>query len=44
MEQNKKCVEKNCNDDAVRDYNGHGHWVCDYHDRKLTNEFEEDYK
>lgn len=29
---------------AVRDYNGHGHWVCDHCDRMLENEFEEEYR
>lgn len=38
-----KCVEKNCNKFATTDYNGHKHYVCNYHYEKLTREFEEDY-
>ena len=31
------CKEKNCNEFATRDYNGHKHYVCDYHDKKLKD-------
>ena len=38
-----KCMEKHCTSFAVVDYNGHGHWVCKYHDDKLNKEFEDEY-
>ena len=38
--QNKKCVEGNCKEMATKDYNGHGHWVCDRHYEKLSNDFD----
>jgi hypothetical protein len=38
------CKEKNCNDTATADYNGHGHYVCDYHNNKLNDYFDEEYK
>ena len=38
------CKEKNCNKFATKDYNGCGHFVCDYHDEKLNNEFDNEYK
>jgi len=28
----KMCMERNCNERAVTDYNGCGHYVCDHHD------------
>lgn len=37
------CMEKNCNEHATIDYNGHGYWVCDYHYNKLSDEFDEEY-
>ena len=37
------CMEKNCKEPATVDYNGFGHWVCAYHDRKLNEYFEEEY-
>lgn len=39
-----KCMEKNCSKFATTDYNGHKHYVCDYHDKKLNDEFDEEYK
>lgn len=38
------CKEKNCNSYATKDYNGHEHWVCDYHYNRLNNEFDEEYR
>lgn len=38
------CKEKNCNEKATTDYNGHGHYVCEYHDRKLNDYFDEEYR
>lgn len=38
------CVEHNCKKFATADYNGHGHWVCDYHNEKLNRDFDEDYQ
>ena len=38
------CAEKNCKHYAVRDYNGCGHWVCEYHFNKLSDEFDDDYR
>ena len=38
------CLENNCEEKATKDYNGHKHYVCDYHYRKLNDEFDEDYR
>lgn len=38
------CKERNCTNEAVTDYNGKGHFVCFYHDKKLNDEFDEDYR
>jgi len=38
------CLEDNCEEKATKDYNGHKHYVCDYHYRKLNDEFDEDYR
>lgn len=38
------CVEKNCRDKATKDYNGFKYYVCDYHYKKLNDEFDEDYR
>jgi hypothetical protein len=38
------CKEKNCENYATKDYNGHDHWVCDYHYNKLNDDFDEDYR
>lgn len=38
------CKEKNCSQLATCDYNGMGYWVCDRHDRKLNDEFDEEYR
>lgn len=38
------CKERNCNEPATKDYNGHEHWVCDYHYDKLNDEFDEEYR
>jgi len=37
------CMEDNCMNPATKDYNGHGHFVCDRHYEKLNNEFDEEY-
>lgn len=39
-----KCREKGCTKFATTDYNGHGYWVCDRHDERLNEEFEDEYK
>lgn len=39
-----RCKERYCPNYATTDYNGHGHYVCEYHDDKLNREFEEEYK
>lgn len=38
------CKEKNCTEKASKDYNGHKHYVCDYHYRKLNDYFDEEYR
>lgn len=38
------CKERSCNEPATKDYNGHEHWVCDYHYDKLNDEFDEEYR
>ena len=38
------CLENNCKEKATKDYNGHEHYVCDYHYEKLNDEFDEDYR
>lgn len=38
------CKEKNCKNYATKDYNGHDHWVCDYHYTKLNDDFDEEYR
>lgn len=38
------CKERNCKEPATKDYNGHEHWVCDYHYDKLNDEFDEEYR
>lgn len=38
------CKERNCNEPATKDYNGHEHWVCNYHYDKLNDEFDEEYR
>ena len=43
-EVNGNCLEKNCKEKATKDYNQHGHYVCDYHYEKLNDEFDEDYR
>lgn len=35
--------KENCGKEAVVDYNGHGHMVCQLCNDKLEREFEEDY-
>lgn len=37
------CKEKNCKANATADYNGNGHYVCDYHYQKLNDYFDEEY-
>lgn len=37
------CKERGCEEKATIDYNGHEHWVCEYHFEKLTEYFEEEY-
>ena len=39
-----KCKEENCKEPAVVDYNGFGHWVCQYHYDKLSKYFDEEYR
>ncbi len=39
-----KCKEKNCTKNAVIDYNGVLHFVCQDHYDSLTRYFEEEYK
>lgn len=41
--ENTICNQKNCKDEATKDYNGHGCYVCDYHYDKLSDEFDEEY-
>ena len=43
-EVNGNCLENNCKEKATKDYNGHEHYVCDYHYEKLNDEFDEDYR
>ena len=38
------CMENGCKEEAVIDYNDHGHWVCMYHYDKLNDEFDEEYR
>ena len=38
------CLEKNCSEKATKDYNGHKHYVCDYHYRRLNDYFDEEYR
>lgn len=38
------CKEENCEEKATKDYNGHKHYVCDFHYDKLNKEFDEDYR
>lgn len=38
------CVEDGCNSKAVKDYNGHGHFVCENCNRCLNNYFDEEYR
>ena len=38
------CKEAGCKRLATKDYNGHGHWVCDEHFESLNNYFDEEYK
>lgn len=42
--KSKKCMERNCENDPVVDYNGHGYWVCGKHYDILSDEFDENYK
>ena len=44
MEDKGYCSEKNCDEVATIDYNGHKYYVCDYHYEKLNDEFDEDYR
>lgn len=37
------CKEEGCTKPATKDYNGHGHFVCDYHHRTLNDHFDEEY-
>jgi len=37
------CKHKNCNKFATTDYNGHGHFVCKFHDEVLEREFEDEF-
>ena len=37
------CIENNCKRKAVKDYNGHGHWVCEDHYDSLNREFDREY-
>jgi hypothetical protein len=39
-----KCKEKGCERVATKDYNGHGHYVCEQHYESLSNYFDEEYK
>lgn len=38
------CKEEGCQEKATTDYNGRKYYVCDYHDRKLNDEFEDEYR
>jgi hypothetical protein len=38
------CKERNCEEKAVVDYNGHGHWVCQHHYDILSDYFDEEYR
>lgn len=40
----KICKESGCNKVATKDYNDHGHWVCDRHYEILNRFFEEEYR
>jgi hypothetical protein len=42
-EEHGICKESNCKKPATKDYNGHNHWVCDYHYETLTKYFEDNY-
>lgn len=44
IEDHGICMESNCDKPATKDYNGHGHWVCDRHYDKLNDEFDEEYR
>ena len=37
------CMEEGCHDLATEDYNGHEHFVCSHHDRRLNDYFDEEY-
>lgn len=37
------CMEPHCINQATKDYNGHNHFVCDYHYEKLNDYFDEEY-
>ena len=37
------CMEPHCMNPATKDYNGHNHFVCDYHYEKLNDYFDEEY-
>lgn len=39
----QKCMENNCKENATKDYNGHGHWVCERHYDKLSDYFDDEY-
>lgn len=39
-----KCQEGKCEEWASKDYNGHGHYVCERHYDKLSEEFDNEYK
>lgn len=36
----KRCKQES----ATTDYNDHGHYVCDHCDKKLNDEFDEEYR
>lgn len=38
-----KCFEKNCCNNATKDYNGQGYMVCENHFESLNNYFDEEY-
>jgi hypothetical protein len=38
------CTERYCRELATKDYNGCGHYVCDYHFEKLNDYFDEEYR
>ena len=37
------CMEPHCMNPATKDYNGHNHFVCNYHYEKLSDYFDEEY-